>query len=201
MSSQADEEHQHIETLRGVDGIHWQEKISGWVTTDSDALEDPTRSPESFHLEDEIDDEDYSISQFSEARKFLIESQAYQWLVERLQAELHLTSRTGRVLNEIRSQILRVLGANPIHSGYNINHNTAEFKLMWSPMDFLKRQFSSTPAPILGDIIVLNGTEVDAQCSTCRHYVQQIWGVMGTETLRGLQEGVAKGVIGETLEC
>ncbi|RFU26150.1 hypothetical protein B7463_g10188, partial [Scytalidium lignicola] len=164
---EVDEENQHIDPLNEGNGLNWKEKFARWNITDPDSFEDPTQVFQPSYQEEDIDDEEYSISQYSEAYKFLIENQAYQWLVERLKSEFHSTTRKGTVLNGLRSQVLKALASSPQLSGYNINYNSAKFKLMWNPMEFLKRQFPYTPTPILGDVIVLNGNEVNAQCSTC----------------------------------
>ena len=48
--------------------LNWQEKIAKWETTDFGPFEDPTQALESLYEVDEIEYEDYCISQFSEAQ-------------------------------------------------------------------------------------------------------------------------------------
>jgi len=199
MFSEIEDENQDIQRPGDTDRLSWKEKVFEWNPTNADVFEESTSDFVS-NVENGVDDEDYSITELSEARKFLFESRAYQWLIEKLRAEFVLTDRKGTALNEIRYELLRGLAVYPRRSGYNLLTPVAEFQIVWSPISFLSRQFPHTSAPALGEIIVLNGAQVDAQASTCAQYIQQTWTATGVEILRLLERVVARGVKGEAYE-
>lgn len=138
------------------------------------------------------EEEDYSISHLSKARDFLLESRAYQELVERLRAEIILTERDGLIIDDIRGTILDALKDYPKENGYKVSNHKVWFCLEWSPVEFLQRQFPGGSIPRIGDILVFTGSEVDAQGSTCEQYIRQTWGSIGIEVLHGLEIGIGK---------
>jgi hypothetical protein len=152
-------------------------------------------------LEDTVDDEDYSISQFSKAKEFLLKSRAYNDLVERLRAEVLLTERKGTIIDEIRDTILDRLENYPKKNGYNLSACTVMFEVLWNLPEFLKRQFPGISTPKVGDILVYTGLDVDGQGSTCEQYIRQTWGTAGIEVLRGIEEAVRREQLGQEYKC
>lgn len=126
------------------DGFTVEEKMNLWdLNPAEDVYHDPDDSDNVSigPLEDE--EEDYGIANFPEARKFLIESDAYRWLISRLQSDLVLTSCKGTVIESIRCQILTILNAQHAADNYQSTYR-AEFLLQWSPEDFLKTQYADS---------------------------------------------------------
>jgi hypothetical protein len=50
-----------------------------------------------------------------------------------------------------------------------------KFKLLWNPKDFMRRQFGDSILPSIGSVIVLNGTSLKAQATTCKEYLRKHW--------------------------
>jgi hypothetical protein len=171
--------------------MHYTAKVEQW---DISAADPPEETPGDF--DDTADEE----PQFSSTRPFIFESKAYRDLVERLSANILLTERVGVIVN-IRHDILDNLETYPKDHGYKLSTSIAGFDMLWTPLDFVKQQFPNTSTPRLGDILVYTGMEIDAHGSTCEQYIQQSWGAVGMEVLRGLEEVLCKERIGQLFEC
>lgn len=196
---------QNTSTSKDVDRLKWEEKVSKW---DIAGAGSPARSSEAITTtslsKSKEENEDYAIIDLEKAQKYLIESQAYPWLIGKLRAEILLTSRKGTALSKVRIVIFRELAARRHLLGFseqNLTMQTIRFRVVCDPTLFLQNQFPNLAAPKLGSLIVLNGSEVDAQCSTIEQYVRQTWPTAGPELLKVLEEVVVRGLAESPSEC
>ncbi|KUJ09813.1 uncharacterized protein LY89DRAFT_740880 [Mollisia scopiformis] len=196
LSCGQDEAVEDVESTQSFEKIDWKDKIANWDVIGADTLGRVPADVVPSAPEDVIDDEDYSISQFSKAKIFLLESVAYRNLVEGLTAELLLSSRDETIINDVRNTVLDGLEKNPKKNGYNISSCVVQFEMLWTPISFLKGQFPDVPTPKIGNILVYTGSEFDAQVSTCEQYIRQTWGAAGVEVLRALEEVIHREQIG-----
>lgn len=122
--------------------------------------------------------EDYAITHFPEPWKFLTESQAYKWLIEKMKCSILLTEIDGTVMEHIGNEISE--GLKSVNRGhcYNIGVCKASFAISWDLPEFIKRKFPDETVLQLGSTITLTGSSLDAQASTCAEYMQQVWPTM-----------------------
>ena len=140
------------------------------------------------HSED--DHEDYVISQFTEAWNFVVEGEAYQWLLGKIKAQLVL-DEGGTVMETIRTKILQALSFTKSGNTYRQAVYKATFEVAWCPATFIQDQFPDEQDIRLGAILVLTGSRLDAQATTCAQYMHQTWPTTGAELLLALEYMVA----------
>lgn len=167
------------------DGLTVAEKMKLWQL-DPEPNPIPDVSPDSMVEISQEQQEGYSIAHFPDARKFLIESEAYQWLLARLQSELILTNRKGTTIDMIRTEVHGSLKDQiKTRDRYNRSVFNIVFELEWNPQEFLREQFSNFTA--LGEVIVISGSETNAQALSCSEYLRQVWPKTGLEVLKTLE--------------
>jgi hypothetical protein len=115
----------------------------------------------------------------------LVKSSAYRWLVASLQREATLTRTTPDLMEDIRTEILRLLP-----SYYKVSRNSpsqhykATFEIAWDPLSFVKeQQYSESPDEALKRAITLTGTANDAQALTAEEYLSQTWSATGKDVM------------------
>ncbi|TVY32542.1 hypothetical protein LSUB1_G007997 [Lachnellula subtilissima] len=143
------------------------------------------------HEQEEI--EDYAISHYPEAWKFLTNGPGYQWLLGRVRAEIILTSRVDTVFENIRQEIVRVLSSSNPERGHRHILSKA-FLIRWNIRDFLNEHYADQEYPQLATLITLVGSGIDAQALTCAEYLRQVWPTTGLETLDALQKALGNGL-------
>jgi hypothetical protein len=174
----------------------WKDRLSMWDSHDAGVLEeddlkaDIDLSSSGALIDNEDDNEDYVISQFPEAWKFLIEGEAYQWLLGKIRAQLVL-NETGTVMETIRTKILQALSSHKEGGACRQTIYKANFEVAWCPATFIQDQFPEEPDIRLGAVLVLTGSGVDAQATTCAQYMHQTWPTTGAELLLALKHMVA----------
>jgi hypothetical protein len=181
----------------------WEDRLSMWHahdlilgTRDTGIAQEHDTGPDidlsSLDAKDnsEDDNEEYVISQFSEAWNFLIEGEAYQWLLGKIRAQLVL-NETGTVMEAIRTTILRAFDPTRAGNAYHPRTYKATFEVAWCPATFIQDQFPEEPDIRLGAILVLTGSRLDAQATTCAQYMHQTWPTTGEEFLLALEHMVA----------
>jgi hypothetical protein len=77
------------------------------------------------------------------------------------------------ILKKIRSAVAST--TIPLDSHVATGHVIGKFKLLWNPKDFMRRQFGDCILPSIGSVIVLNGTSLKAQATTCKEYLRKHW--------------------------
>jgi hypothetical protein len=143
--------------------------------------------------DDENDYEDYVLTHFPSAWKFLIDSHAYEWLLGKVRSEILLTEAKGTRMEVIRDEILNCLRAKPREVGYLHEVYTASFEISCHLLAFIKEQYPDEENLELGSIITITGSSVDAQALTCAEYMRQVWPTTGLEVLDALQQAILKG--------
>jgi hypothetical protein len=141
----------------------------------------------------EEENEDYAISQYPDAWKFLTDGEVYQWLLGRVRSEMLLTEREGTAAENIRCEILKRLASSKTGPGYNHGISKAKFEIPWNLLNFIKEHYPDEGQLELGSVITIVGDGIDAQALTCAQYMEQVWPTTGVETLSILQEAVARG--------
>ncbi|KAH6712444.1 hypothetical protein BKA61DRAFT_736846 [Leptodontidium sp. MPI-SDFR-AT-0119] len=193
------------------DGLTLEEKMSLWASDSTGDTEQDPNDPngnstgsvdddeEGENEEEEEEEEDYGMTNFPDARKFLIDSDAYQWLIARLQSELVLTSRKGTTIEDIRCDIFKGLENQHNKQNYRSTYE-ADFEMQWSPKDFVEEQFPQNRNQPLGAVIVLCGSEINAQALTCSEYMLQVWPKTGLGVLRAFETCLADSQLNSTNE-
>ncbi|MCJ1466973.1 hypothetical protein MMC07_005595 [Pseudocyphellaria aurata] len=180
-------------TLKGTIQSMWQE-VDRSVPTDGLSVAEKMKMWSEQGAEGQ-DEETYDTPLFSEALTFVTRSNAFQWLLGKIQAAASFTNREGTVMDAISDRILVSLcslgakvGGQPLH-----NHYQLIFKIEWDPLDFLREQYSNIGKDYeLGKVITLNGSAVDAQAVTCAQYMHQMWPSTGDETMQGLEALISR---------
>lgn len=179
------------------DGLSVAEKMKMWNVQDAGISEVPGEKPDDMvpleALEGDVEEKDYPL--FSEAYTFVTKSNAFRWLLGKVQTAVTLTRREETVMDEMTELIL----ANPISPRAKIRRLFPQTQYIlgfiseWSPLDFLKEQYCDNGEDItLGKVITLNGSAVDAQAVTCSQYMHQMWPSTGDETMRGLEAAISR---------
>jgi hypothetical protein len=213
--SEADDDR---DNLPGLAGLTPEEKMQMWTRPPPDAPTDsaeltplentPLRNgPESDAVDEEYsnlpgfeEDEDYTITHFAEAWKFLTESHAYKWLIGKMKCGILLTEFNGTPIEHISNEITRGLKAvNRVH-GYTTGVCKGIFEIFWDLPAFIDHEFPDETALQLGSIITITGQDIDAQALTCAEYMRQVWPTTGSETLKALQMAMDEG-IGKPHKC
>ncbi len=171
------------------------DKIAGW---DIDGSEPPLiQQP----IDDEfVEDGPDSLVAYSKALKFLVESRRYKQLLAKIDTALTLTAREGSAMDRISKQIRAQLN---LFSGSKDTLITQKviFEVDWDPLEFLKDQeYRNGTLQKLGEVIVITGTAIDAQATTCGQYMRQTWPLTGIETLERVQAAISS-VYGHEYAC
>jgi hypothetical protein len=162
--------------------LMWSRPISDGVGEDN---------PNRLEILDE--DEDYAITHFPEAWKFLRESYAYKWLIGKMKSCFLLTGLEGTLMEHIGKEITRGLEAVSRDYGY-AQPCKGFFEILWDLPQFIQDEFPDKNDLQLGSIITITGSCVDAQALTCAEYMHQVWPTTGLDTLKALQETMYQGL-------
>jgi hypothetical protein len=147
------------------------------------------------------DYEEYVISNFPEAWKFLTESHAYKWMIGKLKCCILLTEFDGTIMEHIGNEIVQGLTSANRGRGYHTRTCKAFFEISCDLPAFIKDEFPNETGLQLGSIITITGSNVDAQALTCAEYMRQVWPT-GYEILNALQETMDKGTgTGKSHQC
>jgi hypothetical protein len=65
------------------------------------------------------------------------------------------------------------------------------FQVKWSPSDFMRRQFGDDASRSIGSVIVLTGTSLNAQATTCREFMSKHWPRTSSVVLNCLENYLA----------
>jgi hypothetical protein len=199
--SDDDEEDEETSTLRAQNGLSVEEKMRLWYAA---TLETPKSNDSlaNFHNQEDEDEEieDYAISHYPDAWKFLTNGHDYQWLLGRVRTEILLTKREDTVAENIRREILRGLASSKTVQGHRYINSMAKFEIHWDLPKFLKEHYPGEEHLQLGSLITIVGFETDAQALTCAEYMRQVWPATGLETLGALQQAIENG-LGNCLQC
>jgi len=96
------------------------------------------------------------------------------------------------ILEKIASEVRLILASTQSRQVTDSGkiYMESKFRVGWSPMAFMSRQFVDSPLASIGSVIVLSGTSLNAQATTCKEYLQKHWPTTCMVLLKCLQEGM-----------
>jgi hypothetical protein len=117
---------------------------------------------------------------FADYREFILNSQAYRWLLSAVtvhsQLEFREKSSMVHIRESVRNQILARAPFRKLSRQEALASITVEFALDWDLRQFLMDQeYSVSDAEALDRVICLTGTWDQAQAATTSDYMQQVW--------------------------
>ncbi|KAH6677360.1 hypothetical protein B0J14DRAFT_636069 [Halenospora varia] len=201
---ESDEEEEDGANVKAQDGLSLAEKMQLWHANRPEIPKPDDLITNANPTDEEIGDiEEYTISQYSEAWKFITNGHEFRWLIGRIKTEMVLTERRETPAENIRLEILRGLASSRRSGqsqGNGCEFSTASFEIEWTLLAFLKDHYPNQQSLELASIITIVGSGVDVQTLTCAEYMRQVWPTTGVETLNALQEAVEKGQ-GGSYQC
>lgn len=136
----------------------------------------------------EPDDEDLisdpSDHEFSTLTNVLDDTRAYHWLLAMVRCEMSLTPTEPDRQSLIRKRISERIPSGKIsrHRQSQIYEITIETH--WNPWKFFERQqYSSRLEDTAENVVVVVGSETNAQATTCLGYMTQKWPMTGQHTM------------------
>jgi hypothetical protein len=187
-------------TLKEQEGLSLAEKMQLWDTQKPETARLEGNNLDQPDANDDDENEDYAITHFPDAWRFLTNGHAYQWLLGKVRTEMLLTKRDGTLAENIRREILKGLAFGKKEHGYGQGFCKAKFEIPWNLPAFLREQYPYEQHVQLGSLITIVGSGVDAQALTCAENMRQVWPITGLETLSALQEAITKGP-GKSYKC
>ena len=139
--------------------------------------------------EDEGVDDDFGLHltllpSYIDLRGFLLESEEYLWL-------LHHLERMDDYENgdNVHHHIIKSLTARPNRIGTN---RSMSLRLPWQPREFMHQQYENPGVVVLlGDVITISGSSVNAFASTCETYILQTWPKHGPFVLKLVEQAIS----------
>jgi hypothetical protein len=125
----------------------------------------------------------------------LIQTQAFQWLLTRLQRELHLTASQPDNQSIVREHILSGMPtSDKVSRSQPVETCTAVFHMDWDPRAFVKEQhYLERLDEAIATAITITGDPTCAQALTTAEYLDQTWPVSGQWMLQVLKDVVMTG--------
>ncbi|VUC36652.1 unnamed protein product [Clonostachys rosea] len=203
------------EDTSNVDTVGWQSRMSLlWSGNESSAeaqqeilyemgsgITSPAMSdnqPIHDSLEDEgfsggdnlAEDEDLQQVWLLAYQEFIPSTEAFKWLLARVQKEFHLVPTGPNTIQSIGRKIMSSLpSARKISKRASTQSCSARFELQWNAFQFFEKQeYSDRPDKVLEGIITVTGSSLDAQAATCAQYTHQTWPLTGETTLQLLKD-------------
>jgi hypothetical protein len=137
--------------------------------------------------------EEFAISHFSDAWKFLTESRAYDWFVGKLKSIMQLTEAANSVAENIHHEILDYMNSMKGRYRSRTSFCRATIDILdWPLREFLANEYPDKEKVQIGSIITSTGCSVDAQALSCSEYMCQTWPTTGLETLQSLKEALGR---------
>ncbi|KAK2593842.1 hypothetical protein QQS21_008457 [Conoideocrella luteorostrata] len=148
-------------------------------------------------IEDEVPD-----SWLPADREFISSTDAYEWLLTRLQRELRLVSAEPNTIQAIRGTIMSSLPtAHRISRKVSSQSYSARFELDWDILEFFQTQrYSTPPDQAFEGVVTLTGSCHDAQAATCAQYTRQTWPLTGEAMIQLVKE-ILRGGEGHSHLC
>jgi len=143
-------------------------------------------------------DEAQEFPRYKEARSFLLDGPAYQWLIENARSSALLTERKGTILEAVTRKIDATLSSMRTPKSLRSQVFQANFDMDWDLPNFLRGQEYDTTLEIAVErAITVTGSSSNAQALSCMDYICQTWPSSGREVVRVLQ----KALISPNLSC
>lgn len=119
--------------IKSQAGLTIEEKMQLWGNLTSTALDKNQIPPE-----DKSDYENYVLTHFPNAWKFLIESYDYKWLLGKVKSECLLAEAKGTRMERIREDILNALRTKTRQVSFIHEVHTASFEISCRLSAFIK---------------------------------------------------------------
>lgn len=125
---------------------------------------------------------------FQKCTTALETSEAYMWLLANLTSQLSLT-RTGCAHRDrVRQSITQSIPSQQIRRFHPPDDCHITIVLEADILEFLKKNYEGPPHKTIGQVIVLIGSETNAQATTCEQYMVQTWPWTGRKVMECLSE-------------
>ncbi|KAK5676454.1 hypothetical protein LTS10_010754 [Elasticomyces elasticus] len=145
---------QRLDLLWGTERTHRSDDVEH-LTADENDEDDDNDDVSTPHIPDvDVDS----------ARKFLVDSNEFSWLLSRTALEAGLTS-TGSTYGDTRTQLIDLVGTR----------ENFQFVMDWDPWEFCQDQYSNGDVLDMGKVICLSGGAERAYASSCGAYLKRIW--------------------------
>jgi hypothetical protein len=177
---------EEVAESRKSPSMSYAEKVQSWDLSTGD-IPDPNMPLESepreaqadFRLTDEMQDmenEAWGMDE-DEFSKTVTESQAYKWLLTKLQNELELVSSTESVYSRLSEAIIRRINENQQFSRKSTPRRIdVVFNAEWNLHSFFKEQeYGVLPEEAVVQALVLVGTTTHAEGLACSEYLLRYW--------------------------
>lgn len=152
---------------------------------------DESGDPETSSVIGEDEDEG-TLPNIVEYEQFILESDAYKWLLSKIERHTQLavpdSDGPAYIGNYIRAQILSQPSLRNVSRRSPPPRVELSLSIDWDPREFIKGQeYSTPPEKVFDHIICLTGTWKNAQAMTVAEYMEQTW-PLTNEPLRNLMK-------------
>ncbi|KAH7026264.1 uncharacterized protein B0I36DRAFT_248435 [Microdochium trichocladiopsis] len=148
-----------------------------------------TEDPADEHTSETNDDDDdvrpvRSEHDFIAFSNVLDGARPYHWLLAMMRCEMSLAPTEPDCRSLIRKRISERIPSCKISRHRQPQTYEITIETHWNPWDFFERQqYSSSPEETAENVIVVVGSETNAQATTCLEYMVQTWPMTGEHTL------------------
>ncbi|KAL2810191.1 hypothetical protein BJX63DRAFT_434474 [Aspergillus granulosus] len=161
--------------------------------------------PEDSELQESSSEEEDDKSASNRLQSYLasvLDTPAYQWLVDTLQKSMSLSFLERQSLSDIAAAVIRSFAPFPqVSRKAGTGAVKASFVIEWSPIAFFKGQRYEDRADVIFDkVLTLTGSLDDAQALTCGEYMRQTWPTTGMQIMAVIKKALS-GSQGESYEC
>jgi hypothetical protein len=162
------------------------DKVNAWNNNLAEI--DPPEDQQIRHDEKEI--EDHYVNAFVHYRALLESGEAYQRLLQRLQAILELDWGKGSVARSLGIDVQKILEERQREMSLMAEESPLhlDFRVDVSLHQFLRYYYGNNTCKDLMSAVILVGVAPNIQAITCAQYMQQVWPDSGIELLRSLQK-------------
>ncbi|KAK3626899.1 hypothetical protein LTR56_019525 [Elasticomyces elasticus] len=119
----------------------------------------------------------------NQARQFLVESEEFQWLLNRIRRTCRATE-TGPECRALRQQLIDIQDLVVPCFAVHID---------WSPVKFIETQYRGEPGGTISTTIAYNGTGDLIEAVGCKEYVHRMWPSFGGMVLDCVERAVRDG--------
>lgn len=135
-------------------------------------------------------DEELEIPGMAQYRELVQGDSGYEWLLNRLQREVYLSTKDADVMIYIRQQLLQAMPMPSCMSRKAPSQLTrVTYSVDWDILTFIDQQRYKEPRDVaIAGAITLTGSQLNAQALSCREYLAQTWPSTGTRILELIQE-------------
>ncbi len=128
---------------------------------------------------------------YKEVRSFLLDSSAYQWLIENAESSALLTGRKGTILDAVKRQVDSTFSSMITPKSRQPQIFQAKFDIDWDLLSFLENQeYDTTLEFAVEHAITITGSKNNAQALSCMDYMCQTWPSSGREVVRVVQKAL-----------